>query len=225
MTDIAIKQLEDAISATGEDWKTNPYFHGMVNGMIFARSLLKDIEPEYMTTQEKFSMSEINGILEEAICSGNFERIKEISLLAGDHIPEVPCVPTSVLQNKRISTMTEIFKRATNMGENCVQLTQAFEYLDCDREQHRVKIEELFADYFRWLCNCIIVIYETFVNFGVDADIIIDIILEENKTIQQSFRPDLSGKMQIPQKKFDEINKRTVARIVEAIHAEKISVK
>lgn len=52
-----IAKLQECIDiqCTDGTWNSNPYMHGMANGMIFAMSVLTEIEPEYLNAPEYFS--------------------------------------------------------------------------------------------------------------------------------------------------------------------------
>ena len=42
------------IQCENGNWNYDPYMHGMTNGLIFAQSVLKDIEPKYLNAPEKW---------------------------------------------------------------------------------------------------------------------------------------------------------------------------
>jgi hypothetical protein len=57
------KHLKDALDIQTADgnWNSDPYMHGMANGMIFCMAMLEDKEPEYLKAP-KFWLSDLRVI-------------------------------------------------------------------------------------------------------------------------------------------------------------------
>lgn len=49
-----VVELEDLIEIATGDAHQDPYFHGMANGMIFAFSMFKNVEPDYIEAPPYF---------------------------------------------------------------------------------------------------------------------------------------------------------------------------
>ena len=53
-------ELDEIISVQCRDgnWNHSPYMHGLTNGLILARALLTDTDPEYLDTPKVWKMDE-----------------------------------------------------------------------------------------------------------------------------------------------------------------------